>query len=158
MQLLVRAAYEGALSYPLIPDPENLHHMTPEVLANFVQQNYTGSVTLRSMLRLMGAACLGSSAFWVEGCCAGEDAQPRVASTIVASASYHVLHAMPACWQLVWAARSSSVCALSSPFQCLACCRTLLLINKNIYPRSRPPSPPAPTPPLHVCLCLQESG
>jgi hypothetical protein len=42
IQLLVRAAYEGALAHPLIPDPENLQHLTPETLATFVAQNYTG--------------------------------------------------------------------------------------------------------------------
>lgn len=42
VQLLVRAAYEGALSHPLIPDPDNLQHLTPETLAAFVAQNYTG--------------------------------------------------------------------------------------------------------------------
>jgi predicted Zn-dependent peptidase len=39
---MVRAAYEGALSHPLIPDPDNLAHLTPESLADFVTQNYTG--------------------------------------------------------------------------------------------------------------------
>jgi hypothetical protein len=42
VQLLVRAAYGGALGHPLIPDPDNLHHLTPETLAAFVEQNYTG--------------------------------------------------------------------------------------------------------------------
>jgi hypothetical protein len=50
VQLLVRAAYEGALAHPLIPDPDNLQHLTPETLATFVAQNYTG---------VRGAAAMG---------------------------------------------------------------------------------------------------
>jgi hypothetical protein len=42
VQLLLREAYQGGLSHPLIPNPEELHHLTPEVLARFVAQNYTG--------------------------------------------------------------------------------------------------------------------
>lgn len=38
----MRAAYDGALAHPLIPDPENLQHLTPDSLAAFVAQNYTG--------------------------------------------------------------------------------------------------------------------
>ncbi len=30
-ELLVRTAYQGALSHPLIPDPTQLEHLTPEV-------------------------------------------------------------------------------------------------------------------------------
>lgn len=41
-ELLVRAAYDGALGHPLIPDPDNLHHLTPDTLSAFVRQNYTG--------------------------------------------------------------------------------------------------------------------
>lgn len=44
LQLLVRAAYDGALGHPLIPDPDNLHHLTPEALSTFVRQNYTGEL------------------------------------------------------------------------------------------------------------------
>lgn len=44
LQLLVRAAYDGALGHPLIPDPDNLHHLTPEGLSTFVRQNYTGEL------------------------------------------------------------------------------------------------------------------
>jgi hypothetical protein len=42
LQLLVRAAYEGGLAHPLIPDPDSMQHITPQTLATFVAQNYTG--------------------------------------------------------------------------------------------------------------------
>lgn len=47
LQLLVRAAYDGALGHLLIPDPDNLHHLTPETLAAFVKNNYTGMTAQR---------------------------------------------------------------------------------------------------------------
>jgi hypothetical protein len=31
----------------LIPDPDNLHHLTPETLAAFVKENYTGTTAQR---------------------------------------------------------------------------------------------------------------
>jgi len=37
---LVRGAYSGALSKALIPDPEQLAHLTPAVLAGFVGRQY----------------------------------------------------------------------------------------------------------------------
>jgi hypothetical protein len=42
LQKLLRAAYQGALSYPLIPELEDLHRINAAVLADFVAQHYTG--------------------------------------------------------------------------------------------------------------------
>uniref|UniRef100_A0A383V7X6 Alpha-MPP n=1 Tax=Tetradesmus obliquus TaxID=3088 RepID=A0A383V7X6_TETOB len=39
---LLRSAYEGALSQPLIPELVDLQHINPHVLADFVNQHYTG--------------------------------------------------------------------------------------------------------------------
>jgi hypothetical protein len=41
-QKLLRSAYQGALSYPLIPELEDLHHINSHVLSDFVAQHYTG--------------------------------------------------------------------------------------------------------------------
>jgi hypothetical protein len=41
-QKLLRSAYQGALSYPLIPELEDLHHINSHVLSEFVAQHYTG--------------------------------------------------------------------------------------------------------------------
>lgn len=57
LQLLVRAAYQGALAHPLIPDPDNLQHLTPEALAEFVAANYTGKESY-------GFTCLN---MWCQG-------------------------------------------------------------------------------------------
>ena len=64
-QLLVRAAYEGALAHPLIPDPENLQHLTPETLATFVAQNYTGvwGTAARGLTKVRLVESVGSSLF-----------------------------------------------------------------------------------------------
>jgi hypothetical protein len=39
-ELLVRGAYRGGLSKPLIPDPAVLDHLTPPVLGGFMRSNY----------------------------------------------------------------------------------------------------------------------
>ncbi|GBF91706.1 mitochondrial-processing peptidase subunit alpha [Raphidocelis subcapitata] len=39
-ELLVRGAYRGGLSKPLIPDPAALDHLTPASLAGFLRSNY----------------------------------------------------------------------------------------------------------------------
>jgi hypothetical protein len=41
-QLLMRGVYTGALSHPLIPYPLQLDHITPDMLAQFVADHYTG--------------------------------------------------------------------------------------------------------------------
>jgi hypothetical protein len=65
VQLLVRAAYEGALAHPLIPDPENLQHLTPETLATFVAQNYTGrwGAAARGLTKVRSVELVGTSLF-----------------------------------------------------------------------------------------------
>ncbi len=37
---LLRAVYTGPLGNRLIPDPAQIQHLTPDVLASFVQQQY----------------------------------------------------------------------------------------------------------------------
>jgi hypothetical protein len=47
LQKLLRSAYQKALSYPLIPELEDLHRINSRVLADFVTQHYTGKACLR---------------------------------------------------------------------------------------------------------------
>jgi hypothetical protein len=96
LQKLLRSAYQGALSYPLIPELEDLHRINSHVLADFVAQHYTGAARLvhcwcicisafgafRLVHRCVTLECCASCLFmsmvvYVAGCCAALPALPR---------------------------------------------------------------------------------
>jgi hypothetical protein len=55
LQKLLRSAYQGALSYPLIPELEDLHRINSHVLEDFVAQHYTGAYhTVHTLLSIWG--------------------------------------------------------------------------------------------------------